>query len=250
MDKSISGGAYARAWGWRFALFVFVTLAFPFFVYALVQMTGAAKTDAAGAFAVVLGVYLKPIIYLTFVVSLARISIARGKAIGMPGKFGIYIVLLALADLPFALIFGTHWGVSFVYGLSGPQLPSSLLSALIALVTLSLATKPHDPLYEPYATAYRIWSALLHVLLAYGLLGLAIMMWPFFFGLGGMGLFSVLRRAKIYLGYFTFYPGLPLSLFLAASVYLVYASRKHTGGAADSAGADGGAGTSFGLRRD
>jgi hypothetical protein len=250
VENVISGGAYARAWAWRSGLFVVVTLAFPFIVYALVHMSGAARTDAAGAFAVVLGVYLKPIIYLTFAASLARISIARSKVVGMPGKIGIYIVLLALSDLPFALIFGAHWGVAFFFGFAGPQLPTSLLSAVIAIITLSLARAPSGPMNEGHAAAYRVWSTLLVLMMAYGLLGLAIMLWPFFFGLHGFGLYGALTWAKVYLHRFTLYPGLPLSLFIAASVYLIYASRKHTGGPAETGQPQRGATTSFGLRRD
>lgn len=250
MVNVVSGGAYARAWGWRFVLIVAVNLGFPVIVYALGFMAGFAGLEPNGIFSVVVFVYLKPIIYLAFVASLAHISIARGKAIGMPGKTGVYIALLALSDLPFAFVFDWHWAVAFFEGQPGERLPTALLCATIAIATLSLARKPNDPVTDAYETAYRLWSALLLFLVACGILDLATLLSWFSLDLQGLGLYGALMWLKIQLHSLTLYPGLPLSLFAAASVYLVYASRKHTDGAAEGAGAQGRARQAFGLRRE
>jgi len=111
VQGTISGVRYGRAWGLRLGLLLGFTFAFPFLVYALVHSSGAsAIPGAAGALAVILGVYLKPLAYPLFAASIATISIARAKSAGMPGKIGAYIALLVLADLPFGIVFGSHWG--------------------------------------------------------------------------------------------------------------------------------------------
>lgn len=250
MVNVISGGAYARAWGLRFALFAAITLVFPFIVYELVLASGATKVSgASGALAMVLGIYLKPVIYTVFAASLARISISRAKTVGMPGKVGIFIALLALADIQFWVVFGSHWGVAFSLGVFALDLPYSFLAATIAILTLSLMREPKDAVDEPYTTAATVWFYLLVFLAVVAIARLAIILLPLVLGLSGFGLADLLSRAIRLLNRLTLHPGLPPMVFAAASVYLVYTSRKPARAPPETGKPQRGATTSFGRRR-
>jgi hypothetical protein len=80
LERWISGGQYAQRLGMRLGAFVVITLAFPFFVYGMIKVTGAGGVGgASGALALVLGIYLKPIIYLGFAYSTLRLSLNRTR---------------------------------------------------------------------------------------------------------------------------------------------------------------------------
>ena len=234
MQGTISGVRYGRAWGLRLGLLLGFTFAFPFLVYALVHNSGAsAIPGAAGALAVILGVYLKPLAYPLFAASIATISIARAKSAGMPGKIGAYIALLVLADLPFGIVFGSHWGVALASGLYGVQPPFSFVAALIAGVTLCLVRDPTGPMTGRYSVAYRLWSWLLIFMMAIGLIEFLLHFWHSFFGLPGLSVGRWLQRGVSYLQFFTFYPSLPMALLIAASTGVVRSSREQSDGPLD-----------------
>lgn len=232
------------------SFFAAITLAFPFIVYGLVQASGATEIGgAAGALAVVLGIYLKPVIYIVFAASLARISISRAKTVGMPGKVGIFIALLALADIQFWVVFGSHWGVAFSLGVFALDLPYSFLTATIAILTLSLVREPKDTVYAPCTTAYRVWFYLLVFLTVPAIARLATILLPLVAGRSGFGLADLLWWAIRLLNRLTLHPGPPPTVFVAASVYLVYTSRKPTRTSSETGKPQPDATTSFGRRR-
>ncbi len=210
-------------------LFIGFFLAFPYLVHGLVNVSGAAGTPAGPALAIVLAIYLKPVAYLIFAAAIAAIATARARSVGMPRKVGVCIALLVLADLPFGMVFGSHWGVSFATGLYMESPPVSLLAAVIALVALGFVHESAGPMTVPYAAAYSFWVSLLILLTAIGLIGFMFHFWPLFFGIGGIGLLKLLRTVDTLLRLLTFYPSVPLAVFAAASVHLALRSRDQTG---------------------
>ncbi|MBW8319722.1 MAG: hypothetical protein K0M49_08525 [Arenimonas sp.] len=232
MEKLICGGQYARGLGKRFGAFAVITLAFPFLVYGVIGISGARSVGgASGALALVLGVYLKPIIYLWFAYSTLRISLNRAQTIGISPMIGLCIPLLILADLSFGITFGSFWAVGFSLGIMSTLVPTSLLTGVITVVTLSLLRGIEETMTERMESLYRIWKALLFVSLGLGLVGLFPLLSMWFFGASGMNLSILLTRAISYLRVFLIYPYGLLLAFAAASTALILESRRpSTGG--------------------
>lgn len=249
--KLISGGEYSRALGKRFGVFVAVTLAFPLLVLGMIEVSGARNVGgAAGALALVAGFYLKPIIYLWFAYSTMRISLRRARTIGMSPMIGFCIPLLILADLSFGIVFGSFWAVGFSLGIVAQSLPASLLSAVIAVVTLILLREIEDPMSKRMATAYGVWKALLFISLGLGLVAILPMLSIWFLGPRGMGLSMTLVKATSHLRAFLIYPFGLLLAFATASAFLIVESRRpNTGGRNSAAGPTRAQAPMFGARK-
>ena len=227
MERWISGGHYAQFLAKRFGIFIAITLGFPFFVYAVVQMSGAQRIGgAAGALALVLGVYLKPVIYLAFAYSMLRISLGRARTIGISPLIGLCVPLLVLADLAFGITFGSFWAVSFSLGILSMPVPASLTAAAITAFTLSLLRDSEEPMTGRLATHYGIWKTLLFILLGLGLSG--ILQWMSLWLFGGLGMNIMVAMVRIFasLKFFLVYPIGLLLAFAAASLALVVESRR------------------------
>ena len=227
MPQYLSAPRFARLFALRLALLIVATIGFPFLVYGLILATDAQKTSgASGALAVVLGVYLKPLIFLIFACSLARISVRRAAASGLPGAAGALIVVLVLCDWQFGVAFGAHWGVAFSFGIFSAS-ATSLAVALVAVVTLMCLRDKQETMPEEWPLARRLWMSLLGVLMVLGLPGLA----PLLLILPGMGSLLILfLKFKLWLSATYLYPMILLAAFCAASVYLVIVSRGAPGG--------------------
>ncbi|RFC67275.1 hypothetical protein DY251_12015 [Mesorhizobium denitrificans] len=216
----------------RFGMLAAITFAFPFFVYWVVDVSGARHTDAAGALAMMLGIFLKPIIYLLFALSTLRLSLWRAGSIGISPKIGLCISLLVLCDLSFGTTFGSFWAVGFALGVLYIKLPASLFAAVIAMVTLCLLQDFKQPMTGRVATLYRIWKGLLFIFLGLGLIELASFALPWLLGLIGIrtsfGFRYLLMMPTGYLKYYLFYPLGVLIPFAAVSAALVIENRRAT----------------------
>jgi hypothetical protein len=99
MDRFMSGSQFGAKAGLRVGIFLALTLGFPFIVYGLVLATNARSVGgAAGALAVVAGIYLKPIIILGFLISLFSPCWRRMRSFGLPGLVGLLVPFLVLMD--------------------------------------------------------------------------------------------------------------------------------------------------------
>jgi hypothetical protein len=234
LRRWISARDYAVGAAIRFGIFVAITLGFPFFVYGAIEMSGARGTGgAAGALALVLGLYLKPLIYLLFAFSLLRISIRRARALGISPLIGISVTLLVLADSAFGISFGSSWAVGFSLGILAIPIPVSLLMATITVVTLSLLKDFEEPPADSRPeTLYRLWSATLLASVVICLLGLLPYVSIALFGSTSIAIAT--GRAVTFLNYVLIYPyGQPLA-FAVLSTALIVAWRRppQTGGRA------------------
>lgn len=138
-SKSITRGEYAIAVGWRLGLFVAVTVAFPFALAGTLTASKCAGVGGAcGALALVIGLYVKPIVFLVFLASLIGISLKRARDLGVPGAIGLLVPALLLADWQFATIVGAPWSVGFVLG-GVFRVPYHFLSALLCIGFLCCA---------------------------------------------------------------------------------------------------------------
>jgi hypothetical protein len=145
MGGYMSGSQFGVKAGWRVGIFLALTIGFPFIVFGLVVATGARGVGgAAGALAVVAGVFLKPIIILGFAISLLSPCWQRMRSLGFPGFIGLLVPLLFLLDWPFLMIAGAHWGVGFSLGILRVNLPWFAMTALAMLVAMSVASPPDD----------------------------------------------------------------------------------------------------------
>lgn len=143
MDRFMSGSQFAVKAALRVGIFLALTIGFPFIVYGLILATNARSVGgAAGAVAVVAGVYLKPLIILGFAISLLAPCWRRMRSLGLPGVVGLLAPLLFLMDWPYLLIVGAHWGVAFSLGIWKVNLPLFAMTALAMLVAMSVALAP------------------------------------------------------------------------------------------------------------
>lgn len=229
MRNSISSSAYAWASAVRFVLFFALILAVSVAFSTLAEITGGEIWRLSAIAAFLLGFCVKPLFYLGFAGSLARTSMRRAETVGMPGEIGIYIALLVMVDLPTVVLFGQHPSIAQSLGIGPLQPPYSLGSATIAIIVLTVLREPAGVSRKRHGTVYGIWFCLMMFLLSMGLSRLLLALWPLQFGLYGAGLRSSLKSALAYLDQLTLYPLLPLSLFIAASIALVWTSRNRTG---------------------
>ncbi|OJF90574.1 hypothetical protein AX760_08165 [Pararhizobium antarcticum] len=216
----------------RFGILVAITLAFPFFVYGLVKLSGAQSVGgASGALTLVLGLYLKPLIYLAFTYSTGRISLGRARTIGISPMIGLSVPILVLADLPFGTTFGSFWAVGFSLGILSTPFPASLIAAVILATTLSLLPENHEPMTGRLERLYGVWKILLFIVVGLGLVGILQMLSLWFFGATGMNIRILVMRIFSYLRALLIYPTGLLLAFAVLSVLLVRESRQvRTGG--------------------
>lgn len=173
---------FAIAVAWRLGLFIAATVAFPFALAVILKASNCRGVGGAcGALALVIGVYVKPIIVIAFVASLFGVAIRRMRDLGVPGLVGLFVPLLLLFDWQFLTIVGAPWSVGFVLGGPGGP-PYFFLSALACMTVLCCLASGEAP-----AARFGIAGKLaIAVTIAVVVLGLVRF---FFFGLvmsGGM----------------------------------------------------------------
>jgi hypothetical protein len=143
MSGFLSGPQFGRKLAIRVGIFLALTLGFPFIVYGLVIATGASRVaGAAGALAVVAGVYLKPVIIGVFLISLVMPCWRRMRSLGLPAYWGLIVPILIAADATYLLVLGTHWGVAFSLGIWRITAPFYALAALVMGLAMSFALPP------------------------------------------------------------------------------------------------------------
>jgi hypothetical protein len=220
-------GRYAVAILGRIGLLVAATLAFPYFVWLMVEASGARRVGGAGgALAVVLSVYVKPVLYLLFAASMLRPVMRRAATLGMSAALGLGVVALVLGDLGFGIAFGAHWGAGFVMGILKVSAPWFLLGALIASVTLGLLLAHDDDgsAAQRLGVAYRVWLTLFCVLAATAALAVSPAILVLLMGKGASPLLTELGKLLAVLRYLP--PMYLVGLFAIASVWLVVVDRS------------------------
>lgn len=141
----MSGSQFGVKAGLRVAIFLALTLGFPFIVYGLVVATGARGVGgASGALAVVAGIYLKPLIVLVFLLSLISPCWKRMRTLGLPAALGLLVPFLFLLDAMYLTLVGTHWGVAFSLGVWTVKAPLFAMTGLAMLLAMTLASPPPD----------------------------------------------------------------------------------------------------------
>ena len=129
---------FAAAAGWVNALFVGVTIAFPFLLYGLLSISGCRSTGGAcGALGLVLAIWIKPMIYLAYVLSFLGLAARRLRDASLPAALAFGLFVLMLSDLQWGIVMGAPWSVGFATGYGG-GLPLSLMAGLACVGALSL----------------------------------------------------------------------------------------------------------------
>lgn len=211
----------------RIAAFVALTAGFPYLVYYVASSAGRGTGGAGGAIALVMGMYLKPLIYIAFALSLMRPAARRASTLEMTVLVGPLIGCVVLADLAFGTLFFNHWSVAFSLGFVGPMrmpIPWLLVAALMALGTLAAVGQRDDgmPARERFGIAYPIWLGLAALA---ALHGCALVMMLLSVGLG-----IAPRRLLSLVSLTNWLPRMPLAIaFMAASIWLIVADRLSGG---------------------
>lgn len=145
MDRFISGSQFGVKVGLRVAIFVALTVGFPFIVYGLIMATNARSVGgASGALAAVAGIFLKPVIVLGFLVSLIGPCWRRMRSLGLPASWALLVPFLFLMDGTYLLVAGTHWGTGFALGIWMVSAPLFAMTGLAILIAMVFASPPSD----------------------------------------------------------------------------------------------------------
>jgi hypothetical protein len=173
--------AYAVSLAWRVGIFLLVTLGFPALTMLIMKATNCRSVGGAcGAVALVSGIYLKPVIFLVFVGSVAWITFARMRDLAVSGFVGLVVPVLLLMDWQFGVILGAHWSVGFVLG--GPLgAPYQFLSAFLCMGFLACVATQDDGgnAAERFGTAGKLALAVTLLILLAGLMRIAFFGWIF-----------------------------------------------------------------------
>lgn len=145
MARHVTGSEFGWKMAWRVGIFLGLTLAFPFIVYGLVVASGANKIGGAGgALAAVIGIYLKPLIIVVFLLAIIAPCWKRMRSLGIFPMWGLIVPLLVAMDFSFLFAAGNFWGANFSVGILKAQLPLHALTALALMVAMAIALPPMD----------------------------------------------------------------------------------------------------------
>ncbi len=128
----LTGSQFGWKVAWRVGIFLALTLGFPFIIYGIVLATGAQRVGgASGAMAVVVGIFLKPVIILAFLIAMISPSWKRMRSLGIFPLWGLMIPLLLAMDYTYFFAVGNFWGASFSMGILAVQMPIYAMTALV-----------------------------------------------------------------------------------------------------------------------
>lgn len=178
--KRLYGGEFGWSVSWRLGLFAALTLGFPFIIYGLMQATRCAgQGGACGAVALMGSFYLRPIIFIALLLLMIGPPMARMRALGLPGIFGLVVPLLLLADRQFLVLQGAHWSMAFALGVLYLRVPTYLILALVVIAAMALVREPEtdgDSLWERHGTFGKATLVAVLVTVAFGLV---MLVFPF-----------------------------------------------------------------------
>lgn len=237
MTGFLSGSEFGWKVAWRVGIFVALTLGFPFIIYGIVLATGAHRAGggAGGAVAVVVGVFLKPIIVIAFLISLISPSWKRARTLGLFPLWGVMIPLLLAIDRAYLFAVGNFWGASFSVGILAVQTPMYAMTALVLMVAMTIAEPPSGD--EPsglarFGSAGEVFKALaiailvvvlivlIYSAIAYGIIRFGGIEQVVSFNRSISKLLFVVQKAE---------PFVCLA-FGALALWLAFVSRRHDGG--------------------
>jgi uncharacterized membrane protein YhaH (DUF805 family) len=136
------GNSFARAIGRCNAALLAVTFAWPFLLYAVLVPFGA-----PGIAAMVVSLFLKPVIFLIFVVCVVAICKRRLRAVGLSNWWLVGLALMLLAGTQFWMAASAPWSVGFSIGYMG-GVPSTAATAFAALAALCFAPTNVEPAWS------------------------------------------------------------------------------------------------------
>jgi uncharacterized membrane protein YhaH (DUF805 family) len=129
---------FATAAGCVNALFVGITLAFPFLLTGLLSLSGCQSVGGAcGALGLVLAIWIKPMIYVAYVSSFLGLAMRRLRDAGLPVALALGLLVLMLGDVQWSIVAGAPWSVAFATGFTG-GFPRSLMAGLACVAALSM----------------------------------------------------------------------------------------------------------------
>jgi hypothetical protein len=139
----LTGSQFGWKIAWRVGIFLALTLGFPFIIYGIVLATGAHRVGgASGAMAVVVGIFLKPVIIFAFLIAMISPSWKRMRSLGIFPVWGLMIPLLLAMDYTYLFAAGNFWGASFSMGILAVQTPMYAMTALVLMIAMAIAAPP------------------------------------------------------------------------------------------------------------
>jgi hypothetical protein len=237
MGGFLTGSQFGWRVAWRIAIFLVFTLGFPFIVYGIVLATGARAGGSSGAVAIVAGVFLKPVIIIAFLIAMISPCWRRMRSLGLPSYWGLLVPLLLASDYTYLFVVGNFWGASFSMGFLSVQAPLFAMTALVLMVSMSLAMPPSGD--EPqglsrFGIAGRIAAVLAIAMAVIGLVSLTYNGWWYWMIMSNRAdqIFSTYGWvSKFFAVFWKAKPFVCVSLS-ALSLWLAVVSRRNGGGEA------------------
>lgn len=228
MFARISNGRYAV---WMFIAFGFLActvLFFPVLLGALVPILAGGRCGggACGALAVVLGIFLKPMLILigAALAALATFRRVRGT---LSGWWAVFAGMAMWGSAAFLFGAGNFWGANFAVGMLRLIMPWSLLSLVVLTVFLSLDIEGRPafsgriaaitgPFGLPIGALYIVTAIWLSIIAAIGL--------PMLLAIDGIGrpvLLAMLSLNKIGLAWLFSMPAAALANSIAGVLLIL-----------------------------
>ncbi len=187
--------------------------------------------------AVVVGVFLKPVIIVAFLLAMISPCWKRMRSLTLPSYWGLLAPLLLMLDYSYLFVVGNFWGASFSMGILSVQAPLFAITALVLIVAMALAAPPSDD--EPsglgrFGVAGKIAAWLAVAVIVVGLVTLAFNAWTFWmiwFNRFEQMLPTHRLISNFMVVFWKAKPYVCLSLG-AVSLWLAFASRRSGGGEA------------------
>ena len=114
------------------------TFGFPLVAWGLLRATHCG-VDTCGAVGLVAAMTLKPVIVLAFLAYLLAISVRRARNAGLPALCGVFVPLMAVADINVMLYVGAGWAYAFSSGVLRLSFPTYLAFSLACICVLCVA---------------------------------------------------------------------------------------------------------------
>ena len=139
----LDGADYATRLGWRNVTLVALTLGWPLLLGGFFS-AAACRGPGCGVLALALSLYVKPLVYIIFVLSLLPIVVPRLRDAGVSRFMLLPLGALLLTGIGFWTIASAPWSVGFMLGAIGPLggVPPVVTAAFAVLVALAFL-QPH-----------------------------------------------------------------------------------------------------------
>lgn len=137
-SSSASGAQFARGLAWRNIALLSLTFGWPFLLAAIVDVSGCRGVGGAcGAVAFVATIYLKPLVFIAFMLSLLPLTTCRLRDARLSYALVLPLGLILLVTIGFWIIASVPMSIGFWLGSIGQGVPGTVPASFACLLALS-----------------------------------------------------------------------------------------------------------------